>query len=999
MCTYYVVLRMEGFRPNGIKKTLESISGQKRTDLWMQNSTCLSAGVLVSRANAYGSTLQKTIGRLCEEAPFVDGKQLVTVAVAGRKVSDRGWNPRSYHFVGDDIDIATFWASLTHGESRILRGPDPYCAGMYWTGMNQSHVWVPYLDFDEQYPTRDGFSEIWRDRVEPGISRVQRAFYDIDQSCDRHYTLFYNSRCLDNGMWKYSFHVHFINIGVYDIGSFKQMLSTLTELAPDIGVVPRKREWVDGAPVDIQNQSLYDLAVYGGVKQIFRGPYCGKMGKENAKMFPIRVNVEIQIRICEERAVYWPQKDDGDGAISRILEARLRVPLRSDMTMLNIVVVDERKQYNMAGVVQERVPSDVSTNNKYLEFYAPFLTYEIIPCWQKFRRAKLASVMNCVGATVPTTSLVMKTKDMARHYERFIQVENDTFCMTDSNHCHRSSPHAVGCMVNLLDCLIWQTCVACGRGSQKFHFMKTSGEFEIHEEKGFDTNSVYPSLGVRWHSVFLSYFREELVRQRDGGLWVFDEENKVWTCDQSGNRICGKLLDMLNHRWRSYRIQVTKDITDRLCTRATEEKQRSKLNEDAKKMISKLGLMCSYTTSQRGVLMKEMLTFPILNVVDEMDCFSMLVPMSDGQYYNVYTGTTMPIKKDHYFTSICNAELTNENLDTVNDWFLEISTGDQEKSRLLKMIGGYCMTMLTHDRKFYALMGNGKNGKGLFKSFLTTILGGVNGTASRWSSLSQCFWEVQRNTNSENATPVTYGLKSKSLYYTDDMSRVPINSGRLKSVVSHEVVSGRALYAMPEKIVPTGKVLWTTNHYVKLSGTDNAVWERFVLITMKAKYVEDEKMVDHANWKFIQDKAKYDHLLTLKDAFFTVCLGALTDYYRDLIGDGAVPTVMAPFPLPLTVRQDIQTARNRELPLSRFMDEYTGIGGQVRVEELFDNFMMFLDHENEGAERRRTTLQGFESQLANALDLVPENGVLMGRYLSRVVEPKHSDWGEKRQRL
>ena len=175
--------------------------------------------------------------------------------------------------------------------------------------------------------------------------------------------------------------------------------------------------------------------------------------------------------------------------------------------------------------------------------------------------------------------------------------------------------------------------------------------------------------------------------------------------------------------------------------------------------------------------------------------------------------------------------------------------------------------------------------------------------------------------------------------------------------------------------------MWTTNHTPLLNGHDNALWERLSLVDFLAKWVENADLVDNTDYRFLQDNMKYQKMLTLTNAFFTVCIKTLTDYYGRLPrGPDGKPVALTPFPVPAVMKKDKASSRAQQLPLADFLDKHTQEEKNplslTSLDDLFEMYLTFLDNNNEVSLRRQTTKALFERQLNSSLEVktVSSNG-------------------------
>jgi hypothetical protein len=872
--------------------------------------------------------------------------------------------------------------------------------------MNPTHYFVPYIDIDE-LGTEDGFSELWGTRVKKCIDLV--CTFLGQWHPNPRYQVFFNSRWSDKhpGLRKYSFHVHFCQSLVGNIDSFKAALRNLSGM-------PARRVWTKTGPTSYKITEdprgfIFDSSVYGGAKQLFRGPFCGKAGNPSAKMVPVTIvedgpsNFTIKSHDDDdERAAYIflarisSTKCDTAGMVTCALpgDDEKHLPPVDDMT--------SQDPFTFAEGEEDKEPNEIvpPTSPTY-DFLKPIIYNEVLPAWQA-KRDQLAKKSSGGGFTVPLHNLSIG-KDSPHHRQahvRVLKVKGDTFCETDSNHYHSTNPYGViSLFIDLHKCLVWQYCYACGKAGEKFYFLHVGNRVDIKDAPNAKlTKECYYQKIDAPYGFLLSYYADLFcLHPPTETLYVLDSENMVWRTGSSANAVIGKLFDSVNGKYSSY-IQERQTFIMESEMKVLESRRdvtpqekliaQKRLVEDGRKFINKHKSLMTISVSARAKFVEDLRNFPVRMRVPEMNAKAHLIPMRNLQAYDVFTGETHGFQSRNLFTGILDAELTVDSADlkSVDEWFLEIATGNREKATYLQIISGYMMTFLMHDRKFYVMKGTGKNGKGIHKQFLVSILSGCRNAEPRWKALNQNFWERKANSNSsaEAPSPEAHGMLNKTLFYTDDIERVTIDAGKVKRVVAGEVMSGRGLYSKPVVIEPKGKILWTTNHTIDLPGNDNAAWERFNQIDYNTKYVEKPEMVDVANFKILQNDVAVQELLMKTDAFFTLSVRALTTYYRSLRFNPQTgqPLTLTHFPVPDCVNAAKAEARSQQLPLANFIRTHTTPTDHplyfCEITELFLAYISFLDVENERRVRNETTQTSFVRQLATSLEIKCSDSHVIG---------------------
>lgn len=1019
-----------GIKPIGIGRLLDS-ADMNNENSWARNREYFAHGVLVPRVALSTEHIEKMLDGLSQYYPS-DAKshRAMGVAVHERWVQAQSkYNIRGDHITGDDDDIAKIWARAFLRQVPALQW-DLFEEAMCWIGMLPGTVCVPYLDFDE-YDLEDGFSRVWAHRITPTLKIINDTLAKMGAPVGR-VAVFVNIRPIDDvslpGLYKFSFHVHWPEFSVVSQASWKRFLMTLDD-------VPRKLRWdhCDGklASSDASPSApLFDLGVYGGKRQLFRGPYCGKKGQHGTTMRRCVVVSDGSTGYKLEHPL-----ETEETLVRAILDARISV-CRGALPLVDVEgpssTLASRVSHADAGMTIRTAADGASrvvdqSAERVVKFCMPLFERCVLPEWQKFRHELMSSIGRAHGAVVPISNLtIVYHKAATRKGRVFFSVQGDTFCEMDPEHCHnkRGNECKIGFTVDFLRCTIMQTCLVCNEGTRfpGYAFLHVGNVVRIEpfERCGHSRITCWTKTSTPYHTL-LHYFRERFVSQRSiRMIWVYDEDCRVWKSGRDGNMVAGRLIDELNRQHDMYISAQRRCFVDSRLRKFTAEDGDVSSDDDehddededekkapktlkaaikkyeaaARKFIVNNTPFISMTPAARQKLIVDLAGYPINTEIAQMNPFGHYIPMRNLQYINVLTGEIGDMEREHYFTSVVNAIYNPEdpNIQAIEGWFEEISTGDQEKALYLKRLGAYCLTFLTHDRRYYILVGNGKNAKGMFKEFLILISTGPSGYEPRFKSLSQNFWSKSANANAgpEAPSPEAFDMREKTLLYTDDIAAIPLDTNRIKRVSANEKQSARDLYGGPTEIIPRGKVMHTSNFDPPGPGEDQAYWERVVVVHMLTKYVQTQSEVCAAKYRFIQDQSRYTRYLTMLDAFFTVAVRALVEHYRAIL---AADMCFGPFPLPASVTKSVEEARAKRLPLASFMQEATVVTthplNYVTLDQLFKNYMTFLQNANEQRIMRETTTAKFRELLAMALDIVCINGpgglVVEGRRLARSI--------------
>lgn len=204
----------------------------------------------------------------------------------------------------------------------------------------------------------------------------------------------------------------------------------------------------------------------------------------------------------------------------------------------------------------------------------------------------------------------------------------------------------------------------------------------------------------------------------------------------------------------------------------------------------------------------------------------------------------------------CRANVTydpNADCPTWRTFLTEVTNGDKELRRFLRMAVGYTLFGHTVEQKMFLLIGEGANGKGVFLHTLAKILGDY--ACAVQASL------LRPNYGSANGpSPALTAIKGRRLLMCSEMPKnKPFDEAFVKQLTGSDPVSGRGLYAEQEEFTPVGKLWLSVNSMPKVRFDDGALWRRIVPIPFERRflgrradpYLEDKLMAESSgilNW-------------------------------------------------------------------------------------------------------------------------------------------------------
>ena len=163
--------------------------------------------------------------------------------------------------------------------------------------------------------------------------------------------------------------------------------------------------------------------------------------------------------------------------------------------------------------------------------------------------------------------------------------------------------------------------------------------------------------------------------------------------------------------------------------------------------------------------------------------------------------------------------------------YLERVTGNRTEliDRIWEMIG-YCLTPDAAAKKFFFLEGEGNTGKSLLCSVIQALLPSASVAAITAHRLSKQFAISE--------------LGGKQLWCPPDFTDAPLNQvvvGNIKALTGLDKISAAKKYHPDEEFVYWGKIVFASNHSLKLKTSDEAFCDRICRVPFDFPLSETEK--------------------------------------------------------------------------------------------------------------------------------------------------------------
>jgi putative DNA primase/helicase len=216
--------------------------------------------------------------------------------------------------------------------------------------------------------------------------------------------------------------------------------------------------------------------------------------------------------------------------------------------------------------------------------------------------------------------------------------------------------------------------------------------------------------------------------------------------------------------------------------------------------------------------------------------------------------------QDHYITKMsgvvydpaAECPLWKEHLN-------KIFAGNEKLIKSFQMCVGITLLGTNNEQIVVITHGNGKNGKSVTQQTLSTIFGDYCRNAAPETFLSVS----GRNTRGDIVR-----LKNTRMVTTSEFDEnQAFSESMIKQMTGGEPVTVRALYSQEIQFIPSYIVWMSTNHLPKITGTEEAIWRRIVLIPFDVFIKEEERV-----------KGIQDILIAESSGIFNWILKGLREY-------------------------------------------------------------------------------------------------------------------------
>ena len=309
-----------------------------------------------------------------------------------------------------------------------------------------------------------------------------------------------------------------------------------------------------------------------------------------------------------------------------------------------------------------------------------------------------------------------------------------------------------------------------------------------------------------------------------GSIWYWDDRTKLWI--EGG-------IDFLT----DYIMQTTRRNIERFCLAQLDKFKRTGADKDQQKYIKlnnlyhKLGVLhycrCVATLVKVRTYDKDF--------INRLDSMNDLLPIRNGLIVNLRDKHVRERVITDLFSFECPVDYDpNARSSAIDQFFNDITLGDNELKFFLQGLLGFCLTGHTHTQQMYILYGpEGANGKSTLMGIMEKIMGLFYHPADK-----EVFLKMNGNGNAGAASPALAALRGKRLVvFVESELGDKLNEARIKAITGGDKITARHLHKDYIEFFPRFKPFLLTNYKPECS-TDPALWRRLVMVPFLCKFVD-----------------------------------------------------------------------------------------------------------------------------------------------------------------
>lgn len=729
------------------------------------------------------------------------------------------YNPRGGKIFASRERICEFLGSqhrsrLCKENSYLISSMKQETTGYYWEADHPQAMHThPYVDIDIKVNIADDFkfdtifSPVWE-----LIKRMEGFIKENSQLAEVRVLVLMNHRQIDSRIFKWSFHLHWPQVVMTNATDLQHLMLAFNEIVPE----------------PIPGVKLVDTKTYSSANQLFRMPYCGKMGDKMAALScisPYKDGVTGKWRFEESKRAFEDVLHDSCTSTTT----------PSKYTHVIYTRIQRSVGRRLQGV-QGMVLPDVEDNKAYsrwMNFWKPVLLLFVVPNFIKFRQeqAKRHGVVCSFPNEVAKNTRILRLERWPASFR--LEIEGDTYCEYDNGvtpFVHSYASNSTTYVVDLEKGRICQQCIKCRDPQLKWYNFIKNGDLEFpimhdSQQKCESSSIVCVKKSTDFVPFVLKYYSDSVLYTSGmKQVMVYENASGIWKTSSEGNRILLGKVTLLNKNYQEYLCARNMHIMNAtmqawqllnpLFLGGSDEYEAfyEKQVKACREANDRNGVIWSLTTAARKDLISTMKPDDHPHRVENMEPYPHLVPLLDGMCVDIYTFQTRKSRPSDYFVSHLNAKLLHLQDNEVVEfkkWQLQVCCADPDYLEYKLQIMGLSLTLLDFDRAFYMPLGPiGRNGKSS-ESFLFNEVA-ISTTPPRGYYVPREYLTKGGQDRKGANAPDTalMEMANKTILIADECRDTPLDGALIKTMVSGDRASGRNLYETERSVVSCQGKLW-----------------------------------------------------------------------------------------------------------------------------------------------------------------------------------------------
>ena len=314
---------------------------------------------------------------------------------------------------------------------------------------------------------------------------------------------------------------------------------------------------------------------------------------------------------------------------------------------------------------------------------------------------------------------------------------------------------------------------------------------------------------IRNAKAFAHKWRGKLVHVTTRDAWLKWDEERWKLCEKDEHIACAK--------------ECSADILlSASAAFANDQDKGKKLIADA---------MAAHNLPKILAMLKMAVSEPNMAVTDrELDANSMLLGVQNG-VVDLSKGQLLSNQPDMLITRYCEASFAEDMPCPRWASFLDqVFDSDTETIESVQRLLGYTLTGLVTEEVLVICFGYGSNGKSVFNNVIQRIMGGYSRTAP------STLLAARRADDSSPRNDLAALAGARYVSVNELQAGDRLDEQVVKQLAGREAIEARFLHKEFFEYMPTFTAWLRTNHKPIITGEDDGIWRRLVLIPFQRKF-------------------------------------------------------------------------------------------------------------------------------------------------------------------